>query len=57
MGTPPNKEVASLKSVFAALIWSGKNLSRFLNSPNWDIHSKPETITNEKEGVSKGASK
>lgn len=36
----------SLPSLY--LIWSGKNPSRFKNSPNWDIHSELETITNEK---------
>ncbi|PPS06320.1 hypothetical protein GOBAR_AA14325 [Gossypium barbadense] len=35
----------------------GKNPSWFKNSPNWDIHSKLETITNEKKGVRKGLRK
>ena len=45
----------SLPSLY--LLWSGKNPSRFKNSPNWDIHSEPETITNEKKRCYKGASK
>jgi len=59
-GEPPNKEVAPWKSLFAAKPFSyflGKNPFRFKNSPNWDIHSEPETITNEKEGVRKGLRK
>lgn len=46
----PNKEVASWKISLPSLylIWSGKNPSRFKNSPNWDIHSEPDYITNEK---------
>lgn len=49
--------VSPSKSLFAAKPFSsflGKNPSRFKNSPNWDIHPKPENITNEKEGVRKG---